>query len=179
MDQETIKRFYLAFAPLLEYPTQDLAQQAQDCSQLLTRNNSPAVDVLEGFSRFVEQTPLSQIEELFTTTFDLQAICYPYVGYHLFGESHKRGMFMAKLNEKYQETGFTAGKELPDHVSVVLRFLAVTNESDFCQTLIVEGLVPTLVKMSQVLSEGQENPYASVIKALFLLLEGQMERERL
>ena len=124
----------------------------------------------------MERAQAGQLEELYTGTFDLQVVCYPYVGYHLFGESYKRGMFMAQLNQGYRERGFSAGNELPDHVAVVLRFLALTTDGDFSQALLREGLIPTVDKMAQAFGDQSDNPYAEVIRALLLVLRVKTER---
>jgi nitrate reductase delta subunit len=90
---------YRSFADLLEYPTPDLAGKVQACCLQLTDSEPPAAELMQGFLCSVEQTPLARLEEIFSATFDLQAVCYPYVGYHLFGDSYKRAQFMARLNE--------------------------------------------------------------------------------
>ncbi len=123
------------------------------------------------FHSFVEQASPARLEELYTGTFDLQAACYPYVGYHLFGDSYKRGMFMAQLNAGYRERGFSAGSELPDHVAVVLRFLATAPGDEFSQALLHEGLIPALDTMARAFDDQSDNPYAGVIRALLLVLQ--------
>jgi nitrate reductase molybdenum cofactor assembly chaperone NarJ/NarW len=196
-------RLLQLFAPLLEYPTPALGRQAQECGELLQTTLCPvpghrtglrtgqaasstasavrsqAAALLDRFRLFVEGAQASRLEELYTATFDLQAVCSPYVGYHLFGESYKRGMFMARLKQGYREWGFSAGNELPDHVAAVLRFLALATDGDFSQTLLGEGLIPALSKMDQAFGDPSDNPYAGVIRALLLLLregtEGGMD----
>jgi nitrate reductase delta subunit len=110
----------------------------------------------------------------------MQAVCYPYVGYHLFGESYKRGAFLARLNEGYRAHGFSAKKEQPDHVPVILRFLALGEKGDFSEALLREGLIPALDKMADTFGDNGGNPYGEVIRALLLLLQGgtmeKMER---
>jgi nitrate reductase delta subunit len=167
---------YQLFAGLLEYPTAALGGQARACGDLLSADGSPAAAALERFRGWVEQAPPAWMEELYTRSFDLQAVCSPYVGYHLFGDSYKRGMFMARLNEGYRERGFSAGSELPDHVAVILRFLELGTEDEFSQTLLREGLVPALGKMAQAFGDPSDNPYREVIGALLLALEDRNER---
>lgn len=162
---------YRLFAGLLEYPTGALGGQARQCCDLLSAVGSPAVVALERWCGWVEKASPAQLEELYTRTFDLQAVCSPYVGYQLFGDSYKRGLFMARLNQGYHERGFSAGSELPDHVAIILRFLALGMEDDFSQALLHEGLVPALGKMSQAFGDSSDNPYRHVIGALSLVLK--------
>jgi nitrate reductase molybdenum cofactor assembly chaperone NarJ/NarW len=180
MDEESTGHLYERFAELLEYPTPALSQQARACAERLRKLNSQAATPLDGFCHSIQELPTSQMEELYTCTFDVQPVCYPYIGYHLYGESYKRGAFMAQLNEDYHKHGFSAGNELPDHVAIVLRFLAqgpLGRNGDFGQALLREGLVPTLGKMSKALGDQTGNPYMAVISALLLVLTEEMEKE--
>ena len=168
MAQDTTGDLYRLFAGLLEYPTPALAWQAQECGELVWP--AAAAALLDQFRTHVEHAAPAHLEELYTGTFDLQAVCYPYVGYHLFGESYKRGMFMAQLNAGYRERAFSAENELPDHVGVILRFLALAPADDFSQALLHEGLIPALDMMAQAFGDQSDNPYAGVIRALLLML---------
>ncbi|MBW4493834.1 MAG: molecular chaperone TorD family protein [Oscillatoria princeps RMCB-10] len=98
-------------------------------------------------------------------------MCFPYPGYHLFGESYKRGEFLAKLKQKYRARGFTEeSSELADHLTVLLRFIASLPPEDIlAQELVEDCLVPALHKMNEGFKEG--NPYAQVLEALLGVLE--------
>lgn len=169
---------YRLCAALLEYPTPALARQAGECCELLPAISADAAEEMASFRRFVDETAPARVEEIYTAAFDLQAACCPYVGYQLFGESYKRGIFMAQLNEGYGLRGFSAGSELPDHVAVVLRFLASGREDDFYSALRRDGLIPALAKMEQSFGKQSGNPYAQVIRALLLVLGCRAEAEK-
>jgi nitrate reductase delta subunit len=171
---------YTLFASLLEYPTSGMKQQADQLLEQLTPLLPESAEALEKFIRRLEQLSLEKMRELYTITFDMQPVCYPYVGYHLFGESYKRGAFMAQLNEAYHAFGYSAGQELPDHFAVILRFLGLDSANragEFCQALLKSGLTPALEKMLKVFSEDSENPYAELLSALHLFLVGAQEKE--
>ena len=177
------QQLWRCFADLLEYPTPAVARQAQACVEAAAAVNPEAAALLGGFCAFAQDTPLARLEELYTRTFDLQVICYPYVGYHLFGESYKRGAFLARLNEAYRMRGFTAGRELPDHLAVILRFLALDDGSEtpagadeaFAQPLLAEGVVPAVDKMAAAFDANGDNPYGQVVGALRLALSNGKE----
>lgn len=171
--------FYL-FAGLLEYPTPALARQARDGVEWLIKLHPQAAAMVEQFQRRLEATTIACMEEIYTRTFDMQPVSYPYVGYHLFGESYKRGAFMAQLNEGYRKYGFSPGNELPDHVAVILRFFASSMEArtdDFGRPLIEEGLALTLEKMARELNSQADNPYATIVSALSLVVKEVSEKE--
>jgi nitrate reductase assembly molybdenum cofactor insertion protein NarJ len=128
-----------------------------------------ANDQLKSFCDFVQQVQLKIVQEIYTQTFDLQGFCNPYVGQYLFGESYKRSWFMARLNQGYREHGFSSGIELPDHLAVILRFLALGIEDEFCMVLKTEGAIPAVEKMLKLFDDNDENPYKQVLMALTLV----------
>lgn len=164
-----IRRLCQLFADLLTYPTAELGQQARECAQLLAGVDMEAAGHLWAFVAWADETPLGRQEEIYTGTFDLQVVCYPYVGYQLFGESYKRGAFLVKLKEAYRARGFMAEDELPDHLAVMLRFLATMDDEEAARDLASECLLPALERMKLVF-DGKANPYNHVIRALAIVL---------
>ncbi len=163
MTTQTTETVYELFACLAEYPTPDLPDQVRECAAVLKTRRSRAAGPMARFRLFVEQIGLCRLEELYTATFDLKPVCYPYIGYQLFGDTYKRGEFLALLNAHYRETGFVAQNELPDHLGMILRYLAHTSDVD----LINEGVVPTLERMIDQL---KDNPYRDLMRAILVVL---------
>jgi nitrate reductase delta subunit len=168
-------KIYGLLADILEYPGPRIAEQVQTCVAALKPVSGKARDHLEKFAKFCMTVPVSRLEELYTETFDLQAICCPYVGYHLFGEDRERGMFMVKLKEHYRAQNYTIHKELPDHISVMLRLLSVQARGDEIRDLISYCLIPAVKKMIPLI-EDNGNPYQDALQAVLISLE--MERDR-
>lgn len=165
------RRILGLFAEILEYPGARLARAVQECEALVASRNAEAGALLGRFRAFVEEAPLARLEEVYTGTFDLDAACHPYVGYHLFGESYKRSVFLLGLKERYTARGFAAGSELPDHVAVLLRFLATTDDAGLAAELVGEALLPALDRMTGT-GEGQSpKEYQRVLQALRLVLQ--------
>jgi nitrate reductase delta subunit len=180
MSKDSTSTLYGLFADLLEYPILATALKARHCYQHLQDSQPDAASLLARFHSETKNRTLEQLEELYTVTFDMQPVCYPYIGYQLFGESYKRGAFMAQLNEAYHTSGYSAGKELPDHLSTILHFLALDDtdrHGDFCRSLLTEGLIPALEKMLKPFGAQSENPYAGLLSALHLYLVHTSEME--
>ncbi|HLO32359.1 MAG TPA: molecular chaperone TorD family protein [Anaerolineales bacterium] len=180
MPKDSTGLLYNLFADLLAYPTSALLRQTEECLAQLQESHPDATSALEKFHHGVQQHTREKMEELYTVTFDMQPVCYPYIGYQLFGESYKRGAFMAQLNEAYHAFGYSAGQELPDHLSIVLRFIgldAANRQGDFCQALLDEGLTPALGKMLQTFAAPSENPYFGLLSALQSFLLQTPEKE--
>jgi len=157
------------FAQLLEYPVPSLEELTKKCIFLLDPLHKEAADLLKGFNFFLEQTPLARREAIYTDAFEFHSPSFPYVGYHLFGENDRRALFMTGLKEHYGFYGFSEGTELPDRLSIVLRFLA--SERDAEQMEIIDWrVVPALEKMVAELN-GKSNPYKGVLQALLLALK--------
>lgn len=187
-------RLFHLFAELLDYPQPGLLEALQEC-EILSASQVPASAVLlQEFCRFAEETPLGRQQEIYTGTFDLDATYHPYIGYHLFGETYKRSAFLVGLKERYQECAFAFPEnQLPDHLPVVLRFLAVCPDGDMAGELIGEALLPALAKILKRDGEKAEGagedgeeptpespeeerqipPYTKVLEALSLVLQQQ------
>ena len=180
MNKDSTSLLYDLFADLLDYPTLVTSLKAGHCYERLQQSQPDVAPLLESFYRVMEQRNLEQMQELYTTTFDMQPVCYPYIGYQLFGESYKRGVFMAQLNEAYHAFEYSAGLELPDHISIILYFLGLdtaNRQSEFCQALLNEGLKPALGKMLQTFGPQSENPYFHLLSALQSFLVHSPEKE--
>jgi len=180
MAKDSTSTLYDLFADLLQYPTLATSIKAGHCYERLQQSHLDVAPLLESFYHATEQRSLEQMQELYTTTFDMQPVCYPYLGYQLFGESYKRGAFMAQLNEAYHVVGYSAGQELPDHIAVVLHFVGLNSanrQGDFCQSLLNEGMIPALEKMLKTFGEQSENPYFGLLTALRSVLIQIPEKE--
>lgn len=161
---------YCLFADIFDYPAPILADRVEELLQLATATHEEATQLLYQFQTFVEQAPPEKIEELYTGTFDLQPLCSPYIGYQIFGEEYRRGMFMAHLREHYRSNGFFAGSDLPDHLCVILRFLDGRKPGEVERELVTDCLIPALKKMVEGFTEST-NPYRGALQALLLLLD--------
>lgn len=158
-------RLLAAFADLLGYPAADPAPLARRC-RALSRGRGAAA-ALDAFLTRAETAAPHELEELYASTFDLEPACAPYLGHHLCGDGPQRGVFLARLAEVYRKDAFEAGAggELPDHLTVVLRYLAAVAEGADRQALLCDALVPALDRMVAAL-QGSGNVYGAVLSAL-------------
>ncbi len=178
------------FADLLDYPRPDLdiPAAARECRALVVEESPDAAAMLDEFIGFAERTPRDTIEEIFSATFDLNASCHPYVGYHMFGESYPRSLFMLELKERFRGQNFDPGIELPDHIGVLLRFASVCNDDALRDEVIRDAVLPTLGPMTlapesaPVLDEGEGaapevfdvgTDYRRILQALQFVLQAR------
>ena len=150
-------------AELLEYPGPDLPARARQCEMLLT-GRPEAAATMKDFAAFAGAEDQGRLEEIYTSSFDLNPQCYPYAGYQLFGEDPKRSELMIGLQQSFCARGFNAGTELPDHVPLLLRFLSELDDPEMERELRDLVLSPCLAKMAKTLEE-KNNPYAKAVSA--------------
>jgi nitrate reductase delta subunit len=75
---------------------------------------------------------------------------------------------MARLADVYRQDGFQDGRpggELPDHLTVVLRYLAAAPDGPSRTAVLEDALVPALEKMVAALPDG-DDAYRPVLAAL-------------
>jgi nitrate reductase delta subunit len=127
----------------------------------------PEGAVKRACSSFVHQVntlSLSQWEELYTHTLDLNPAAAPYIGFQIWGESYQRGKFLSQLNRAMMHVEIDLDGELPDHLIPVLRYLEAADKPLY---ELVEVLDPALEKMRAALRKSQpDNPYVVLLGAV-------------
>lgn len=155
------RRIFGLFGQLLEYPKAGLQPVALQCADAVEDLSPEAATRLREFAEFAAATPVRRMEEVYTAVFELDATCHPYVGYHLFGESYKRSMLLLGLKERYRPYGIDSGNELPDHLAVVLRYLAANTDVAEAEVILHEAVQPALRTMLKRKDE-EEPPDPSI-----------------
>jgi nitrate reductase delta subunit len=171
----------LAFADLLSYPYGPIDDDVRACEELARRESEEAAALLARFRAFVEASSLGELQEAYTLAFDLDSLseseptCYPYVGHHLFEENHKRSAFILGLLERYRTHGFDGhAGDLPDHLVVLLRFVATCDDDELVAETVDEALLPALARMRGTIGDAEpvngRQRYQQVVSALALAL---------
>ena len=160
---------YQHLASLVSYPDAGLFRALDDCIRGLAPEVPEAATLLEHFREVARELGQDALEEAYIQVFEMQAEAALYIGHQLFGEDWRRGTFMACLKERYQECGFSCGSELPDHASVILRFLEVEQPGAEREELIGDCIAPALHKVLGAI-EGKKTLYDNVLRALLLYL---------
>ncbi len=155
---------YQALALAFTYPREGLLEELK--AALAGLPEGPAKRALVRFVAEVEKLPLSQWEELYTATLDMNPKLVPYIGYVVWGESYRRGDFMAALKREMDRLGVDLGGELPDHLVPVLRYLARTEEP---LPELVEIYEPAVARIKKDLAVfDRTSPYRHLLEALLL-----------
>lgn len=161
---------YELLADILDYPNPAMPLSVQRLVFLLQEEEPPAAAALAEFQSVLETAGIARFQELYIQTFDFRADCSLYVGHYLFGESGRRGLFLAELSERYRERRLAASSDIPDHMSCLLRYLAALEPGEEAAELIHGCLIPAI---SRVIAADAiaKSPYRVVLEALLVLLQ--------
>lgn len=156
-DSESKVLYELAI--LFQYPDQSFARKLEETSLLI--GSAAMKRARESLSKF----SLSQLEELYTRTFDVAPLAAPYLSAYIYGdENFDRGALLSKLATRFQEVGFDFGQELPDHLTCLLKSASYLEPIEF-EELVEFVFTPALKEMYDRLKDC-ESPYAPLMEVV-------------
>jgi len=156
-----------SFATMFAYPWSKPTGAVAD-AEAAAASLPPAVKGhLRAFARSLARMPLDRLQEAYSTLFELDPACPPYVGFHAFGETYQRSAFLVALAGRCRDVGVEPRGELADHLSVVLQFLARSPDAAEREELINLVLRPALDRM---VAKAKKSPYGRALEALRLML---------
>lgn len=145
--KNTLKGPYELLAGLFVYPRTGFSDQVKRVQSILESDYKEVADILEPFSNFVQKSSLHTLEELFTRSFEVQAVTTLDLGYLLFGDDYKRAELLVNLNREHHEVDNECGGELPDHLPNVLRLLPKLTDMQLRKELVNMLIAPALLKI--------------------------------
>ncbi len=137
------EKYFLLFSTLLDYPNEGSVQFAEESTKSFSDLFPEAYQYLKSFSIEAKKLSVSNLEELYTRTFDIQGRACLDVGYLLFGEDYKRGEFLVNIKGLAREHHIETGVELPDHLTNILKLLSKIDEEsrkELCEKVIMPAL---------------------------------------
>lgn len=150
------------FADVFSYPSSNYGHAVMGLEKFSQDLEKPIMKIQE-FNKFIQKASVSEVEELFTNTFDMNPDTCLELGWHLYGESYQRGEFMVKMRQELTRAGVVESVELPDHLSHCLLLLESMDKSEATQ--MVENIImPAVSKVKSNLKD--DNPYGDAITAL-------------
>ncbi|MFZ1729839.1 MAG: molecular chaperone TorD family protein [Bacteroidota bacterium] len=175
------------FATLLSYPQSDYRNEMSAFSDTLTQLQRSEVAqpehdsaglgsaltemarLFDTFAGHIAAMSDTEIEELFTRTFDMNPPCCLETGWHLYGETYDRGAFLVQMRTQLRRFAIVESSELPDHLRHVLQVLSQLPEQEV-EVLAVQVVAPTLEKILTGFGEERKNPYIAVLQSLQVLI---------
>lgn len=139
------------YSKILSYPTKDLKKNNVQLireleTELGQENASIVTDYLKVFNYYLEKTTLTEQEEVYTQTFEVQSITTMDVGYILFGDDYKRAELLVNMNRELTRLNISTGKELSDHLPNMLLLLNAMEKDDPLKEEIINHFIYPAVK---------------------------------
>jgi nitrate reductase delta subunit len=173
-----IAESYDALARMIDYPVEKTGIQA-DCAIVTACMKKQKLDhlLLSSFAGFAAASPLASLQEEYVATFDFNPATAPYLGHHLFGDNQKKGGYMIMLKQQFEQCGYSpSGTELPDHLSVVLGFLAClarqdgdTESEGARRKFIADCVLPGVEKLNAAFAARQDSHWKPLVEAARVL----------
>ncbi|MFO0590039.1 MAG: hypothetical protein U0441_21025 [Polyangiaceae bacterium] len=160
---------YKLLAELLQYPTDSTLATARLAAMFLEVRCPEAANLVRGFARELEGSDTRDLEERYAAVFDFHPARTLDLGYQIFGETYKRGVFLVRMKEAVAAHAVEIGSELPDHLPTLLRLLVELEANEEPRDLVVEVILPCVEKILRTFEEG-ESGYRAVLAAVKALL---------
>jgi len=162
------------FATALSYPAypgHNFRDAVLRLGEVLAADPSyaPAAELVRSFGAETARLSDTELEELYTRTFDLTPDISLETGWQLFGEAYERGSFLVKMREMLRSLGIAESGELPDHMTYMLRAVGRLPDARG-RELVGTYLSKSLSKIMKHFPE-KDNPYLDVLRALSLVFE--------
>ncbi len=141
-------KIYELFAETFYYPGEEIRSRINQLYDLLEKNYPDILKAAAEFFEFAKTSSLQKWQEIYTRTFDVQAITTIDLGYVLFGDDYKRGEILVNLSREHKKYNIDCGSELGDHLPNVLRLLTKLTDDDLKTDLIYLIIKPALHKIS-------------------------------
>ncbi len=169
-----------AISALLSYPTEELQQAGGELKDALQQGNLLQEATIVELGMLIDTLASSDIydlQETYVALFDRSKTLSLNLFEHVHGESRDRGGAMVDLVENYRAAGFEPqSSELPDHLPVLLEFLAMRPIEEAREVLadaahILEGIAVRLNR--------RESGYAPLFTALAEISGAQADKTAL
>lgn len=165
-----------AMSLLLSYPTEELQHAMPEIAGVLasdSRLTTAARRALRPLVETLQSGDIYEVQETYVALFDRSRSLSLNLFEHVHGESRDRGGAMVNLVEMYRAGGFDpVTSELPDHLPVLLEFLAMRPLADVQDTL---ADAAHILAALQTRLERRESPYDAVFAALLQIADARVD----
>lgn len=172
---KTSLNHYQTLSEIFQYPREDYIAKVKSVESVLKELYPETISTFDEFTSYVKNASQEELEELFSRTFDVQAITTLDIGYVLFGDDYKRGELLVNLNREHREVGNNCGSELADNLSNVLRLLPLMKNSETRIEMIEKLIMPALEKIISEFEADNVNLKNKIYKKQYKTIIDQSE----
>jgi nitrate reductase assembly molybdenum cofactor insertion protein NarJ len=139
-------REYELLSKLFEYPDSSYKQSIVDIADNIKEKYPLASkELMELHSKLPND--IYKLQELYTKSFEVQAITSLEIGYVLYGDDYTRGEILANLSAEQKRVGNSCDMELPDHLSNILRLISRLEDRELLDDLVTLMVAPAVENM--------------------------------
>ena len=162
---EARSRRYDLLAQLLNYPeVEGYPDTLARALEILEDGYADAAATLRPLHDHVQGMPNPEIQEMYTRTFDINAVCTLEIGWHIYGEDYARGALLVNFREELRLVNVQESCELPDHLTHVLMLLGRIG-GEKADDLAARYVLPGLNKMLEGM-DADTQPYRALIETV-------------
>jgi len=137
---------YANFSLLFDYPDENYYETLKDVKKIFSTGYDDVLKELEKFEELVPKN-IYQLQEIYTKSFEVQAVTSLEIGYLLYGDDYTRGDVMVGLNQEHAAANNDCGEELSDHLANVLRLISKMKTKKTIDELVTLMVAPAVENM--------------------------------
>lgn len=158
---------FKALGALLDYPTIELQQAADEIEQALLEERVIATESIDGVRAFIQRlrtTDIMDLQEYWVSLFDRSKRLALHLYEHCHGESRDRGQAMVNLALTYRMNGYEMNAaEMPDYLPLFLEFLSQVPDAP-ARRYLADAV--EIVEAVRIRLEERDSTYAALLEAL-------------
>jgi nitrate reductase assembly molybdenum cofactor insertion protein NarJ len=137
---------YARISLLFDYPSESYYKILAGVKDELGEKYSDALKELGEFEKLIPKN-IYKLQEIFTKSFEVQAVTSLEIGYLLYGDDYTRGDVMVGLNQEHRAVNNDCGEELSDHLANVLRLVSKMKNQKTIEELVTLMVAPAVENM--------------------------------
>ena len=168
---------YSQLAGLLDYPHEDIQGKIEEAINIVSGHSEYSKEIsdsLKEFKREIREMTLDDLQGVYSYTFEMSSDYSLDLGSHIL-EGFKRSGNLVHIKTMYRRFEFPfeslSKGELPDHLPLVLRFLAFVKDEQVKKDFRMDFVIRAMEKLYKNFQQNQENPYRHVIAAVYKVLD--------
>ncbi|MDP4224210.1 MAG: hypothetical protein Q8868_12945 [Bacteroidota bacterium] len=168
-------KHYSRLAEMFRYPDNGQKDHLQEWREIISGYDNGLMQKYDPFRIHIMSKTVAERQEYYISTFDVQALCFLDIGYVLFGEDHRRGVFLSQMKHEQESAGNPCENELADHLPNVLTLLPRIEDKELVLEMMDSALIPAIREM--VRSFGTiENVYRGLLEILEFIMESDYKK---
>jgi nitrate reductase delta subunit len=167
-------KYFKVISLLLQYPDEAYFGILPELKSVVEEMNPGQFRVsIEQFLADLEPGNALQVQERYTSLFDMNPSTTLNMTYHLWGDGEKRARLLTRLQQEYARAGLEKNSpELPDFLPLILEFLAVVPKAKRFDTIqkSLAGIDTLVARLKPIAA-----PYAGLLEPLAGMFNAQAE----